>query len=140
MRAGSCQSRCDRRERRYEYRPRRRPSWAMPPAELVGRQPQRSMSGIICRARGLPQADQRRGGFYSYRSASMGSRRDALKAGYMPKKRPTDAEKPMPIANDHHGSEIGKPETRWTVQPMPAPSAMPMRPPTDVRNAASIRN
>ena len=27
----------------------------------------------------------------------------------MPKKMPTLAEKPMPIANDHHGSEIGKP-------------------------------
>jgi hypothetical protein len=51
---------------------------------------------------------------YSYRRASIGSRREALKAGYMPKKMPTDAEKPRPIANDHHGSEIGNPETRWT--------------------------
>ena len=33
---------------------------------------------------------------------------------------PTDAEKPRPIANDHQGSEIGKPDTRWTAQPMPA--------------------
>jgi hypothetical protein len=64
----------------------------------------------------------------------------AFMAGYMPKKMPTPAEKPMPIANDHHGSEMGKPDTRWTVHPMPAPSAMPIRPPTDVRNAASIRN
>ena len=91
-----------------------------------------------------PDDGHRHGGppvsLISYRSASIGSRRDALNAGYMPKKMPTDAEKPMPMANDHHGSEIGKPETRWTAQPMPAPSAMPIRPPTEVRNAASIRN
>src|SRR5262249_44449005 len=46
---------------------------------------------------------------YSYRSASMGSKRDALNAGHMPKKMPTDAEKLSPIANDHHGREMGKP-------------------------------
>ena len=46
---------------------------------------------------------------YSYRSASIGSSREALNAGYMPKKRPTDAENPRPIANDHQGSEMGKP-------------------------------
>jgi hypothetical protein len=27
----------------------------------------------------------------------------------MPKKTPTLAEKPMPMANDHHGNEMGKP-------------------------------
>ena len=58
----------------------------------------------------------------------------------MPKKRPTDAENPRPIANDHHGSEIGKPEKKWTTQPSEAPSSTPSSPPTDVRNAASIRN
>src|SRR5262245_41596934 len=81
-----------------------------------------------------------RGWVYSWRSASIGSRREALMAGYMPKKIPTDAEKPRPIANDHQGSEMGKPDTRWTVQPIEAPSAMPINPPSDVRNAASIRN
>ena len=30
----------------------------------------------------------------------------------MPKKMPTLAEKPRPIAKDHHGSEIGKPVNR----------------------------
>ena len=34
----------------------------------------------------------------------------------MPKKMPTLAEKPRPIANDHQGSETGKPETRLTSQ------------------------
>ena len=34
----------------------------------------------------------------------MGSRREALKAGYIPKKMPTEAEKPSPMANDHHAS------------------------------------
>src|SRR5262245_43143597 len=77
---------------------------------------------------------------YSYRNASIGSRRDALNAGHIPKKIPTDAEKPRPIANDHHGSEMGKPDTRWTVQPMALPRPMPSSPPIDVRNAASIRN
>ena len=29
---------------------------------------------------------------------------------------PTLAEKPMPMANDHQGSETGKPESQWTQQ------------------------
>ena len=44
------------------------------------------------------------------------------------------------MANDHQGSEIGKPETRWTAQPIALPSTMPSTPPSEVRNAASIRN
>ena len=40
----------------------------------------------------------------------MGSSRAALKAGKMPKKMPTAAEKPRPMAKDHQGSEIGKPD------------------------------
>src|SRR5215470_7640310 len=71
---------------------------------------------------------------YSYLSASIGSSRDALTAGYIPKNSPTDAEKPSPSANDHHGSEIGNPATRCTSHPRPAPSAMPSRPPNDVRH------
>src|SRR5262245_25154100 len=58
---------------------------------------------------------------HSYRSASIGSSRDALNAGYIPKKIPTDAEKPRPIANDHHGSEMGKPVARWAIQPIALP-------------------
>src|SRR3954468_16601850 len=77
---------------------------------------------------------------YSYRSASIGSSREALNAGYIPKNRPTEAENPRPIANDHQGSEIGKPEIRWMRPPMPLPRAIPSTPPSDVRNAASIRN
>ena len=57
---------------------------------------------------------------YSYRSASIGSSRDALMAGNRPKKMPTLAEKPMPSANDHQGSETGKPESQWTIRPMRA--------------------
>ena len=49
-------------------------------------------------------------GRYSYRSASIGSKREALTAGTIPKNTPTEAEKPIPKANDHHGSEMGKPE------------------------------
>ena len=45
---------------------------------------------------------------YSYRNASIGSRREALKAGHIPNEMPIVAEKPMPRANDHQGSEIGK--------------------------------
>ena len=41
-------------------------------------------------------------------------------AGNRPKKMPTLAEKPMPRANDHHGSETGKPETQWTIRPIAA--------------------
>ena len=37
-----------------------------------------------------------------------------MNAGYMPKNRPTAAENPSPMANDHHGSDTGKPEARCT--------------------------
>jgi hypothetical protein len=63
-----------------------------------------------------------------------------LIAGYIPKKMPTAAENPRPMANDHQGREMGKPDNRCTAHPMDAPSAMPRSPPIDVRNAASIRN
>ena len=42
----------------------------------------------------------------------MGSSREARMAGNMPKKTPTLAEKPMPMANDHQGSETGKPDSQ----------------------------
>ena len=48
----------------------------------------------------------------------MGSRRDARQAGNTPKKTPTVAEKPSPSANDHQGSETGKPDTRLTARPI----------------------
>ena len=48
----------------------------------------------------------------------MGSRRDARTAGTMPKKIPTAAENPKPIAKDHQGRETGKPVARLTVIPM----------------------
>src|SRR6202008_2870073 len=51
---------------------------------------------------------------YSYRSASIGSRREARMAGTMPKNTPTVAEKPKPIAKDHQGSETGKPVSQLT--------------------------
>src|SRR5688572_8818148 len=70
----------------------------------------------------------------------MGSRRDARTAGTIPKKMPTPAEKPSPIANDHHGSEIGKPVASVTAKPMPLPQRMPSTPPMEVRKAASDRN
>src|SRR4051812_20700274 len=72
---------------------------------------------------------------YSYLSASIGSIRDALMAGKRPKKMPTPAEKPMPRAKDHQGSEIGKPDTQWTIRPMLLPRMIPSTPPADVRNA-----
>jgi len=53
---------------------------------------------------------------------------------------PILAEKPMPIANDHQGSDTGKPDSQWTISPMLLPPAMPIRPPAEVRNAASMRN
>ncbi len=55
----------------------------------------------------------------------MGSSRDARIAGTMPKNTPTPAEKPMPMANDHQGSETGKPVSQCTDMPMPLPMAMP---------------
>ena len=46
----------------------------------------------------------------------------------------------MPIANDHHGSETGKPRPSGRARPIALPKTMPSRPPTDVRNTASRRN
>ena len=43
-----------------------------------------------------------------------------MKAGKMPKKMPTEAEKPMPMANDHHGSEIGNPDRMLISHPIEA--------------------
>src|SRR5215217_5447344 len=78
--------------------------------------------------------------YYSYLNASIGSKRAALMAGKSPKKMPMLAENPIPIANDHHGSETGNPDAQWTIRPMLLPPAMPIRPPAEVRNAASMRN
>ena len=61
-------------------------------------------------------------------------------AGYIPKTIPTVAEKPSPRANDHIGSEIGKPVMKWTANPIALPSTIPSTPPTDVSAAASVRN
>ena len=61
-------------------------------------------------------------------------------AGNNPKKIPTLAENPMPIAKDHHGSETGNPDAQCTIRPMLLPKMIPRTPPADVRNAASIRN
>jgi len=46
---------------------------------------------------------------YSYLSASIGSRREGLKAGYMPKNRLPRPRSRCRMANDHHGREMGKP-------------------------------
>ena len=89
-----------------------------------------------------PGAEPGDGHVTATRSAGLrsGSSRAALKAGQMPKKMPTEAEKPMPMANDHHGSEIGKPDRMLISQPIEAPRTMPMTPPSEVRNTASSRN
>ena len=49
-------------------------------------------------------------------------------AGKRPKKMPTLAEKPMPMANDHQGREIGKPEIQWISEADPAAEQDPERP------------
>ena len=53
---------------------------------------------------------------------------------------PTPAEKPSPIANDHQGSEMGKPVASVTATPMLLPQRMPRMPPIEVSTAASDRN
>ncbi len=58
----------------------------------------------------------------------------------MPKKMPMEAEKPRPSANDHQGSDTGKPDTRFTSKPMALPISTPSKPPTLVSTAASMRN
>ena len=66
---------------------------------------------------------------HSYRSASIGSRRDALKAGKRPKKMPTPPEKANPMANDHHGIDTGSGVNVRTLRPTPAPIRQPRTPP-----------
>src|SRR5687768_17562075 len=51
---------------------------------------------------------------YSYLNASIGSRREAFRAGYIPKKIPTDAENANPRAKDHNGSDTGNPASWFT--------------------------
>ena len=75
-----------------------------------------------------------------YRFANQLGTPNVLTAGHMPQKMPTEAEKPRPMANDHQGSETGKPEIRCTPQPIEAPTTTPMSPPADVSTTASIRN
>src|SRR5688572_14633271 len=74
--------------------------------------------------RGLRACREERAGriaAYSYRRASMGSRREARHAGSMPKKMPMEAEKPSPSAKDHHGSDTGNPEMTLTMRPIALP-------------------
>ena len=75
---------------------------------------------------------------YSYLNASIGSTR-GLDGGEEPKKMPILAEKPIPMANDHQGSDTGKPETQWMIADAAA-RRDPQQAPAEVRNAASIRN
>ena len=60
----------------------------------------------------LPRGRCAHCGHHSYLRASIGSSREALIAGHMPKKMPTRLEKPRPRAKDHHGSDTGKP-AKW---------------------------
>jgi hypothetical protein len=46
----------------------------------------------------------------------------------------------MPMANDHHGSEMGNPVAKCTATPIALPSPIPSSPPADVRKTASMRN
>ena len=59
-----------------------------------------------------------------------GSRRDGAHGGTIPKKMPTLGREARPIANDHHGSEMGKPVAKLIATPMPLPHRIPRTPPT----------
>jgi len=53
-----------------------------------------------------------RGGYHSYRKATMGSRRAAFIAGQRPKKRPMATDTTNPVTTDHIGTVEGRVGTR----------------------------
>src|SRR5205823_5716867 len=77
---------------------------------------------------------------YSYLSASTGSNRAALLAGYRPKPIPVRADAPSAATIDHSGTWAGIGVRRETVNVTPPPTSIPTAPPTRVRVEASTRN
>src|SRR5213595_1038208 len=77
---------------------------------------------------------------YSYLSASTGSSRAALLAGYRPKPIPVRADAPSAATIDHSGTWAGIGVRRETVNVTPPPTSIPTAPPTRVRVEASTRN
>src|SRR4051812_5455841 len=78
---------------------------------------------------------------HSYLSAAMGSRREALRAGQIPKKRPTLVATLKPAITDHKGTVDGRLGTKVRIAPLRSqPKRMPIMPPEEVRVTASSRN
>src|SRR5690606_27064268 len=66
---------------------------------------------------------------HSKRNASMGSKREALRAGYRPKTMPTSALKTTEITMTSGRTSIGQPNCSASFCPTARPRTMPMRPP-----------
>src|SRR5688572_28624306 len=77
---------------------------------------------------------------YSYRSASTGSSRLALVAGYIPKQMPVMADAPTAATTDQSGTAAGPGVKDAMAQARRAPTARPIAPPIMVSEAASTRN
>src|SRR6185436_19114122 len=77
---------------------------------------------------------------YSYRSASMGSSREALRAGYNPNNTPTLALTTRDTTTMSVRVTIDQPNFADSSCPIPIPSKTPMAPPIAASASASMRN
>ena len=78
---------------------------------------------------------------HSYRSATMGSNRDAFLAGYTPKNIPTATENEKARATDQTVTFVGRKERMdGKKEEIPVPKRIPIIPPNPLRIVASIRN
>ena len=70
----------------------------------------------------------------------IGSNLAALRAGKIPKKRPTETETSNPRMTDHSVTEAGRGVAVLTRKAIPNPIITPIAPPIPVRKIASIKN
>ena len=77
---------------------------------------------------------------YSYLSASIGFKEAALRAGYHPKKTPTEAENRNPSTTDHHVTAAGRLINLDTAHATINPRTVPIIPPVTESEIASMRN
>src|SRR5262245_59770480 len=78
--------------------------------------------------------------FYSCRSASTGSRREELTAGYSPKIKPTAAETPNDMAIEFQVTSVFHSAYIATTRETTKPKTTPINPPTKLIVRASIKN
>ena len=77
---------------------------------------------------------------YSYLNASIGLRLAALRAGYQPKKSPTEAENKKESNTEYRVTTTGQPPKPAMALEIKSPSVTPIRPPKKLMKIDSIIN